>query len=160
VLRVRAAVIFGFRSRTATLEQILEHPLDHVAIAVPSIAAVLPAFESISGATGSPTEHVAAQGVNVVFVGTGPACVELIEPAGTDSPITKFLERRGAGLHHIAYRVPDLVATLAELEARGIELIDRSPRPGARGHSVAFLHPRSTHGVLVELVQKESVSAG
>ncbi|HEY8508657.1 MAG TPA: methylmalonyl-CoA epimerase [Steroidobacteraceae bacterium] len=131
----------------------MEFPLDHVAIAVPSISAALPIFELLAGATGSPVEHVAAQRVRVAFVGTGAGRIELIEPADAESTVRKFLDKRGSGLHHIAYRVPDIGAALARLKAAGIRLIDEAPRPGAGGHQVAFLHPSSTSGVLVELVE-------
>lgn len=130
----------------------MQLPLDHVAIAVESIAAAQPVFESLLGARGSAVERVAAQGVDVVFVGEGGARLELLEPLSPESAVGRFLAKRGPGLHHIAYRVPDLEAALARLSADGIELIDRVPRPGAHGHRVAFLHPRSTGGVLIELV--------
>jgi methylmalonyl-CoA/ethylmalonyl-CoA epimerase len=130
----------------------LEHPLDHVAIAVESIASVQPLFESIAGAAGSPVEHVAAQQVNVVFIGSGSGRLELLESTSPESAVGRFLARRGPGLHHIAYRVPDLEAALARLAGEGYELIDQVPRPGAGGHRVAFLHPRSTAGILIELV--------
>lgn len=131
----------------------MELPLDHVAIAVRSIAEMQPLFESLTGGEGSTRERVDAQGVDVVFVGVGAGRLELLEPTRPDSAIARFLEKRGPGLHHVAYRVPDLAMALGELAARGVELIDRQPRPGAGGHLVAFLHPRSTGGVLVELVQ-------
>jgi methylmalonyl-CoA epimerase len=127
-------------------------PLDHVAIAVESLDAARPLFESLLGATASAPEPVEAQGVTVVFVGSGAGRLELLEPTRTDSAVGRFLSRRGPGLHHLAYRVPDLEAALARLGAEGYELIDRVPRPGAGGHRVAFLHPRSTGGVLIELV--------
>ena len=126
--------------------------LDHVAIAVESIAASLPTFESLLGGTGSPVEHVKSQNVRVAFLGSGAGRMELIEPTGPDTAVGRFLARRGPGLHHVAYRVPDIEAALARLAADGIELIDRAPRAGALGHRVAFLHPRSTGGVLIELV--------
>ncbi len=126
--------------------------LDHVAIAVASIAQALPTFETLLGATGSEPERVEAQGVAVSFVGAG-APLELIEPLTQESGVARFLAKRGSGVHHLAYRVADLAGTLDTLAARGVELIDRHPRPGAHGHQVAFLHPRSTGGVLVELVQ-------
>ena len=126
--------------------------LDHVAIAVESIATSLPTFESLLGGPGSPVEHVESQNVRVAFLGSGAGRMELIEPTGPDTAVGRFLTRRGPGLHHIAYRVPDIEAALARLAADGIELIDRAPRPGALGHRVAFLHPRSTGGVLIELV--------
>jgi methylmalonyl-CoA/ethylmalonyl-CoA epimerase len=131
----------------------LELPLDHVAIAVPSIAAALPLFELLTNASGSRIERVEAQKVDVVFVGSGNARIELLQPTAPDSTVQKFLDRRGAGLHHIAYRVRDIEGTLAQLAAKGIRLIDEKPRPGAGGHRVAFLHPQSTQGVLVELVE-------
>ena len=133
--------------------QSVKLPLDHVAIAVPSIAAVLPLFESLSGGSGSPLETVAEQRVNVAFVGTGAGRLELLEPSTPESTVQKFLDRRGAGLHHIAYRVPDIRAALSRLAAQGFRLIDSEPRPGAGGHLVAFLHPQSTSGVLIELVE-------
>jgi methylmalonyl-CoA epimerase len=128
-------------------------PLDHVAIAVPSIAAVLPLFESLSGGTGSPLEAVPSQQVNVAFVGTGTGRLELLEPSGAESTVQKFLDRRGPGLHHIAYRVTDIRSALRRLASQGFRLIDTEPRQGAGGHLVAFLHPQTTSGVLIELVE-------
>ena len=125
------------------------YPIDHIAVAVPSLRDAVPLYERLSGKVGSPVEELPAQGVNVVFVGE----VELLEPRGPDTTVGRFIERRGGGLHHIAYRVPDIVAELARLADDGYRLIDESPRPGAGGHQVAFLHPSSTGGVLVELVQ-------
>ena len=134
-------------------ETLVELPLDHVAIAVPSIAAVLPMFEAIAGASGTPPEAVPAQHVNVTFVGGKDTRIELVEPSSEDSTVQRFLDRRGAGLHHIAYRVADLSAALERLSEAGFRLIDSKPRPGAGGHHVAFLHPQSTGGVLIELVE-------
>ena len=131
----------------------MELPLDHVAVAVPSITEALPLFELLSGANGSPIERVEAQKVDVAFVGSGVGKIELLEPTSPDSTVQKFLDRRGPGLHHIAYRVPDIEAALARFKAAGLRLIDEVPRPGAGGHRVAFLHPASTQGVLVELVE-------
>lgn len=130
----------------------MQLPLDHVAIAVESITASLPLFESLIGAAGSPIEQVASQGVAVSFIGAGPGRIELIEPTGADTAVGRFLARRGPGLHHLAYRVDDIDAALARLAADGVELIDRIPRTGAHGRRVAFVHPRSTGGVLIELV--------
>jgi methylmalonyl-CoA/ethylmalonyl-CoA epimerase len=130
----------------------LELPLHHVAIAVPSLAVAQPLFEAITGAAGSPVEHVASQHVNVLFIGTGASRLELIEPTAPHSAVARFLERRGPGLHHIAYHAADLEAELARCAAAGYEPIDRVPRPGAGGHRVAFLHPRTTGGILIELV--------
>ena len=94
-------------------------------------------------------ESIESQGVKVAFVGT----VELLEPTDPQGAVARFLERRGSGLHHVAFRVPDLESALSELAAAGIRLIDEVPRIGARGHRVAFLHPDSTQGTLIELVQ-------
>lgn len=127
--------------------------LDHVGIAVASLDESLPLWESLTGGKGSAREVVETQGVEVVFVGEGAGRVELIAPLRPDSTVARFLERRGPGMHHLCYRVPDLRAALAEYAGEGYELIDREPRPGAGGHLVAFLHPRSTAGVLIELVE-------
>ena len=93
------------------------------------------------------------QGVEVVFLGTGPGRVELLAPTRADSPVARFLAKHGPGMHHLCYRVTNLPISLAELEAEGYELIDSEPRPGAFGHRVAFLHPSTSSGVLVELVE-------
>ena len=124
------------------------YPLDHVAVAVPSLEEACRLFELLAGEPCSPPEVLESQGVRVCFAGT----IELLEPLGPDTTVGRFLERRGQALHHIAYRVPDLPAALASLSEKGIRLIDSEPRPGARGHMVAFLHPKSTGGILVELV--------
>ena len=124
-------------------------PLDHVGIAVQSIQESAAIFEPITGATCSTIEELPEQDVNVAFVGF----VELIEPRSDSGPVARFLARRGPGIHHIAYRVSDLRATLQDLNTREFQLIDREPRRGARGHLVAFIHPKSTGGALIELVQ-------
>lgn len=128
------------------------YPLDHVAIATPSIQEAASLFQLLTGARCSPVEELPAQGVRVAFVGQ----IELLEPLGSDGPVGRFLQRRGPGLHHVAYRVPDVSRALAAFVAEGMEPIDPEPRPGARGHLVAFLHPRTTGGVLWELVQAEA----
>lgn len=135
-------------------------PLDHVGIAVASIEESMPLFERLANTHGSDVEEVAAQGVRVAFVGTGSARLELIEPTTPQSTIARYLEKKGPGLHHIAYRVPDIRAALADFEAQGVQLIDREPRPGAGGHLVAFLQPKTTGGVLVELVEVPHSTAG
>ena len=124
-------------------------PLDHVAVAVASIEEARALFELVTGEVCSPVESIESQGVKVAFVGS----VELLEPTDPQGTVARFLERRGSGLHHVAFRVPDLESALSELAAAGIRLIDEVPRIGARGHRVAFLHPSSTQGILIELVQ-------
>lgn len=125
-------------------------PLDHVAVAVHSLDEACSLFGLLSGESPSLAETLEAQGVRVTFCGA----IELLEPLGPDTPVGRFLDRRGPGLHHIAYRSEDLEADLEFLATQGVELIDEHPRTGARGHQVAFLHPSSTGGILVELVQR------
>lgn len=137
----------------------MERTLHHVAIAVPSIAATLPLYETLLGVAGSHPERVESQGVTVSFVGSGPGRIELLEPTHPDTPVGRFLTRRGPGLHHLAYRVDDVAAALAECVAQGMEAIDAVPRAGAHGLRVAFLHPRTTAGVLIELVEEVSATA-
>ena len=100
------------------------------------------------------TEEVPEQKVRVAMLGIEESCIELLEATSDDSPISKFLEKRGPGIHHIAVRVDDIRGTLAELKQKGARLIDEEPRVGARGCLVAFVHPSSTGGVLLELVQQ------
>jgi methylmalonyl-CoA epimerase len=130
-----------------------EHPLDHVGIAVHSLDEALPTFESITGGKGHGRERVEAQGVEVVFVGAGAGRLELLAPTRDDSAVARFLAQRGPGMHHLCYRVPDIRAELERYRAAGARLVDSVPRPGAAGHLVAFIHPRSTGGVLVELLE-------
>ncbi|MBT8405187.1 MAG: methylmalonyl-CoA epimerase [Gemmatimonadetes bacterium] len=130
-------------------------PFHHVAVAVPSLASAVPLYESVTGHRSSPIQTLETQGVRVCFVGPQ---LELLEPLTPDTGVGRFLDRSGAGLHHIAYRSDDLRADLERLAADGFELIDAEPRPGAFGHSVAFLHPRSTGRVLIELVEEHPIS--
>lgn len=130
-----------------------ERTVDHVGIAVPSLDEAIPIWEAIVGAPATGRETVGGQGVEVVFLGAGAGRVELLAPTGPDSPVARFIDRRGSGLHHICYRVPDIRAALSAFADEGFELIDREPRSGAHGHRVAFMHPRSAVGVLVELVE-------
>lgn len=124
-------------------------PLDHVGIAVHSLEETARIFELMAGEACSPPETLEAQGVRVAFAGS----LELLEPLGPDTTVGRFLQRRGQALHHVAFRTVDIEAELARLEAAGLTLIDPVPRSGARGQRVAFVHPSSTGGVLIELVQ-------
>ncbi len=126
---------------------------DHVGIAVKDIDATLKTLRLL-GLTPGERGTVAHFNVEVCMLSLGNAKIELLQPTNPDSPIAKFLERRDEGLHHIAFRVPDIHKVLAQLKAQGVTLIDEAPRPGFAGHSVAFIHPHSTHGVLIELVQE------
>jgi methylmalonyl-CoA/ethylmalonyl-CoA epimerase len=129
--------------------------LDHVGIAVASLDEAIPFYRDVVGMPLVHRETVGDQGVDAVLfdVGDSDSHVELIAPLGPESVVARFLERRGPGLHHVAYRVEDIDATLAVLAAAGVKLIDERPRIGVRGTRVAFLHPSSTAGVLTEIVQ-------
>ncbi len=125
--------------------------LDHVGIAVRDLEGALGFFRDALGLEVEAPEEVASQHVRAQFVHTGPASLELLQATADGSPISKFLERRGPGLHHITLRVDDIRQALAHLRARHVKLIDEEPRPGAEGASIAFIHPSSANGVLVEL---------
>jgi methylmalonyl-CoA/ethylmalonyl-CoA epimerase len=127
--------------------------LDHVGIAVSNINDALAFYRDALGLDVEPPEDVASQRVRAHFIPAGAAALELLEATADGSPIAKYLQKRGPGLHHITLRVDDLAAALAQLKARGVRLIDEAPRPGAHGSLVAFIHPASAHGVLVELTQ-------
>ena len=121
----------------------------HVGIAVPSIDDSLPFYRDILGL--SPGRPETADGATIVSLQFGDVDVELLEPQTPDSPVAKFLAKRGPGIHHICYRVPDLDAALARCRAAGYRLVDEAPRRGAGGRRIAFLHPKSTNGILLEL---------
>jgi methylmalonyl-CoA epimerase len=127
--------------------------LDHVGIAVSDLQASLAFFKDVLGLHVEASEEIASQRVRATFLNTGQSTFEMLEATAADSPIAKFVEKRGAGLHHVALRVDDIEAALAHLRARGIRLIDEQARPGAEGALVAFIHPSAAHGVLVELKQ-------
>jgi methylmalonyl-CoA/ethylmalonyl-CoA epimerase len=128
--------------------------LDHIGIAVSSIEDALSFYRDALGLEVGKPEEVGSQRVRAHFVQTGESALELLEATSEDSPIATFLAKKGPGLHHITLRVDDIAAALGQLQARGVRLIDQQPRQGAHGSLVAFIHPASTHGVLVELTQK------
>jgi methylmalonyl-CoA/ethylmalonyl-CoA epimerase len=128
--------------------------LDHIGIAVADIGDALTFYRDALGLEIEAPEHVESQRVRAHFIPAGEAALELLEATAQDSPIAKFIAKRGPGLHHITLRVDDIHSALTELKSRGVRLIDESPRPGAHGSLVAFIHPASAHGVLVELKQK------
>ncbi len=125
--------------------------LAHVGIAVPDIEAALAFYRDILGVEPHPPET--ADGATIVALPFGETLVELLAPLEPESPIARFLNRRGPGIHHICYRVPDLDAALAACRAAGYRLVDEIPRSGAGGHRIAFVHPKATAGILLELTE-------
>lgn len=126
--------------------------IDHVAIAVADVDAALAKYKEVLGLDVREREVVASQKTEAALLPVGETSLELISPKGNDG-LAKFLEKRGPGLHHIAVEVEGIEGALAALKALGVPLVDETPRIGARGHKVAFLHPKATGGVLVELVE-------
>ena len=130
--------------------------IDHLGIAVHSIDEARKLFEDTLGLEFEGTETVAEQKVTTAFFPVGDSEVELLESTAPDGPVAKYLEKRGEGIQHIAFRVENLEEALAELKEKGVRLIDETPRMGAGGAKIAFLHPKSTHGVLIELSEREA----
>lgn len=128
--------------------------IDHLGIAVRSIDESLAFYRDALGLKLKGTETVEDQGVTVALVPVGESRIELLEPVSEDSPVGRFIARRGEGLHHICYEVENLSSRLEDLRARGVKILEGYPRRGAEGKLVAFLHPASANGVLVELVEK------
>ena len=128
--------------------------IEHVALAVADLDAAVAHYRDVWGIEVEHRETVEDQGVEEAMLPLGDSYLQLLGATGPNTTVGKFLERRGQGLHHIAYEVDDLVATLARLKDRGVPLIDEIPRRGGRGHMVAFVHPKGNHGLLVELIQK------
>jgi methylmalonyl-CoA/ethylmalonyl-CoA epimerase len=128
-------------------------PIDHIGIAVERLEDAMGFYQTTLGIPLAEIEEVADQKVRTAIFPTGEGRVELLEPTSPESPIAKFIAKRGPGIHHMAIRVADIKAKLAELEAQGVQLIDREPRVGAGGHLIAFIHPKATGGVLLELTQ-------
>lgn len=129
--------------------------IEHLGIAVKSIEESLPFYEEVLGLECYNIETVEDQKVKTAFLKVGQTKLELLEPTSPDSPIAKFLEKKGQGVHHVAYAIEDGVQNaIDEAEAKGIKLIDKAPRKGAEGLHIAFLHPKSTEGVLTELCEQ------
>jgi methylmalonyl-CoA epimerase len=127
--------------------------IDHIGVAVEDIDSTLALYRDTLGMPLVHRETVTEQGVDAALLDVGAGHVELLQPLGPETAVGKFLARRGPGLHHVAYRVEDIDATLRQLAGAGVRLIDEQPRTGIRGSRVAFLHPASTGGVLTEIVQ-------
>ncbi len=140
-------------SETSSLASVLTD-IDHVGIAVTDLEAAAEEYRRAFGMEPAHRERVEDQGVEEVLFAVGTSYIQLLAALGPDTPVGKFLERRGEGVHHVGYRVQDLGGVLARLKAEGVPLVDESPRPGSRGTTVAFAHPKGFRGVLVELVQE------
>lgn len=123
----------------------------HIGVAVESIEGALSFYRDVLGLSPGPPER--ADGARIVSLPFGPSQVELLEPETPESPIARFLARRGPGIHHVCYRVPDLDRALAACRAAGYQLVDEVPRIGAGGHRIAFVHPKATAGILIELTE-------
>ena len=129
--------------------------IDHIGIAVKSLEESVPQYEALLGVKASEVEEVVEQKVKVVMFKAGESSIELLEPTSDDSPIAKFIEKKGGGIHHIAYGVKDVAKALLEAEASGARLIDKVPRNGAHGARIGFIHPKSLAGVLTEFCQRD-----
>lgn len=130
--------------------------LNHVGVAVRSIESTLGFYEGVLGLSCEHVEEVKSQHVRVAFLPAGDARIELLEPTSSESAVARFLEKRGEGIHHLAFEVDSAARSVAHADAQGIRLVDKAPRPGARGCLVAFLHPESCHGVLIEFVEERA----
>lgn len=128
--------------------------VDHIGVAVKSISEAKNLYSGLLGLSHAGSETVAEQKVTTAFFPVGDTEVELLESTSEDGPIAKYLEKKGEGVQHIAFRVENIEEALAELKAKGVQLIDEKPRRGAGGTKIAFLHPKSTFGVLIELCEK------
>lgn len=127
--------------------------IEHLGIAVKSIEKAMPYYENVLGLKCYAIEEVADQKVKTAFFKVGATKIELLEPTSEDSAVAKFIEKRGEGIHHIAFATDGVANALAEVESKGVVLIDKTPRKGAEGLNIAFLHPKSTMGVLTELCE-------
>ena len=130
--------------------------IEHVALAVSDLDDAVAHYRDVWGLEVSHRETVEDKGVEEAMLPLGESHLQLLAATGPDTTVGKFVARRGAGLHHIAYEVDDLEAALEDLKAKSVRLIDQTPRKGGRGHMVAFVHPAANHGLLVELIQRSS----
>jgi methylmalonyl-CoA/ethylmalonyl-CoA epimerase len=127
--------------------------IEHIGIAVKDVTSANALFEALLGSANYKTETVASEGVTTSFFKVGESKVELLEATNEESPVAKFISKKGEGIHHIAFEVDDLVKTMAELRERGFVLLSEQPKQGADNKLICFLHPKSTNGVLIELCQ-------
>jgi len=136
------------------MTEMLLTEIDHVAIAVNDLEAAIAYYRDTYGAEVDHREVVESDGVEEALLKVAESYIQLLTPTRDDSPVAKYLERRGEGLHHVGYRVDDCAAALEAVKAQGGRVIDETPRPGSRGTTVAFVHPKGAFGTLIELVQE------
>jgi len=148
------------RSRDGYRLRLVFSRIDHIGVAVEEIEPALELYRDSFELTVAHREVVAEQGVEAVLLDVGENHVELLAPLSEDTPVGRFLAKQGPGLHHVAYQVADIDATLSALKQAGLQLIDEQPRTGIRGSRVAFMHPRATAGVLTEIVQPAAGTGG
>lgn len=136
------------------MTELLLTEIDHVAIAVPDLEAAIGYYEETFGATVDHRELVESDGVEEALLKVADSYIQLLTPTREDSPVATYLEKKGPGLHHVGYRVADCAAALQSVKDHGGQVIDQAPRPGSRGTTVAFVHPKGAFGTLIELVQE------
>ena len=134
--------------------------IDHVGYAVEDLEAAVAYHQRLYGAEVAHRERIESDGVDEALLAVGESFIQLLAPTREDSPVARFLARNGPGVHHVGYGVADVTATLGDLKAKGARLVDEHPRPGSRGCTVAFLHPKGAMGVLVELVEDPTLPPG
>ena len=132
----------------------MQKGIDHIGVAVRSISKALPLYEKVFGMVNEGEEIIESQGVRVAFLSTGNTRIELLEPLTEASAVAKFIAKRGEGIHHIALEVENIEDRITELKMNGLQMIDEESRPGAHHTQVAFIHPKSAQGVLVEVIEK------
>ncbi|MDQ6617196.1 MAG: methylmalonyl-CoA epimerase [Actinomycetota bacterium] len=128
--------------------------IDHVAIAVADLDAAVAWYQTMFGATVAHRERIDSDGVEEALLKVADSYIQLLTPVSPESPVARYLERHGEGIHHVGYRVADVASALATLRSEGARVIDTTPRPGSRGTTVAFVHPKASFGTLIELVQE------
>lgn len=149
-----AAPIFATKPEYVSLNIPAMQKIEHIGIAVKSLEASIPVYEALLNASCYKTEEVASEKVRTAFFATGENKIELLESMDPDGVIARFIEKKGEGIHHIAFAVDDILAEMQRLRAAGFDLLNPEPKPGADNKLVCFLHPKGTHGVLVELCQE------
>lgn len=152
--------VFTEFAKAFTINCLVMQKIEHIGIAVRSLADAIPLFEKLLNTLCYKTESVESEKVNTAFFQTGPNKIELLESSDPDGVITKYLEKKGEGIHHIAFDVPDIEAEMERLKKEGFVLLNEKPKPGADNKLVCFLHPKHTNGVLIELCQEKKTVPG